>query len=165
VQTLPDNPNALGYKPKPQNYGFKENHFRGASCYFGGVVGLRVKFEKFAIETLRKLGDPGLLLVGAKKNGKCNVMTIGWGFVGVLWRKPVFVVAVRPSRFTHDFIEDAGEFTVNVPGEGMDKAVAYCGGSVGAGMTSLRSASSRWCRARRFAFLLSRSARYIMNAK
>jgi flavin reductase (DIM6/NTAB) family NADH-FMN oxidoreductase RutF len=54
-------------------------------------------------------------------------MTIGWGFVGVMWRLKVFVVLVRPSRFTHEFVEDGGEFTVNVPDEGMEKAVAYCG--------------------------------------
>ena len=83
--------------------------------------------EKFAVETLQKLEDPGLLLVGAKNDGKRNVMTIGWGFVGVMWRRKVFVVLVRPSRFTHEFVEDGGEFTVNVPGEGMEKAVAYCG--------------------------------------
>ncbi len=82
---------------------------------------------KFTVETLQKLKDPGLLLVGAKKNGKRNVMTIGWGFVGVMWRLKVFVVLVRPSRFTHEFVEDGGEFTVNVPDEGMEKAVAYCG--------------------------------------
>jgi flavin reductase (DIM6/NTAB) family NADH-FMN oxidoreductase RutF len=82
---------------------------------------------KFTVETLQKLKDPGLLLVGAKKNGKRNVMTIGWGFIGVMWRLKVFVVLVRPSRFTHEFVEDGGEFTVNVPDEGMEKAVAYCG--------------------------------------
>lgn len=84
-------------------------------------------FDEFAVETLQKLKDPGLLLVGAKKNGKRNVMTIGWGFVGVMWRLKVFVVLVRPSRFTHEFVEDGGEFTVNVPSEGMEKAVAHCG--------------------------------------
>jgi len=84
-------------------------------------------FDEFAVETLQKLEDPGLLLVGAKNDGKRNVMTIGWGFVGVMWRRKIFVVLVRPSRFTHEFVEDGGEFTVNVPGEGMEKAVAYCG--------------------------------------
>jgi len=84
-------------------------------------------FGEFTVETLQKLKDPGLLLVGAKKNGKRNVMTIGWGFVGVMWKLKVFVVLVRPSRFTHEFVEDGGEFTVNVPDEGMEKAVAYCG--------------------------------------
>jgi flavin reductase (DIM6/NTAB) family NADH-FMN oxidoreductase RutF len=92
-----------------------------------GGVSVKPDFGKFALETLRKLEDPGLLLVGVKRNGKPNVMAIGWGFVGVLWGKPVFLVAVRPSRFTHEFIEDTGEFTVNVPSEGMEKAVGYCG--------------------------------------
>jgi flavin reductase (DIM6/NTAB) family NADH-FMN oxidoreductase RutF len=88
---------------------------------------MNLKFDKYVVETLQKLADPGLLLVGAKKDGRPNVMAIGWGFVGVFWRKPAFVVAVRPSRFTHEFIEDGGEFTVNVPGEGLDEAVARCG--------------------------------------
>lgn len=91
------------------------------------VNGVKVKFDEFVVETLAKLEDPGCLLVGAKKDGKCNVMAIGWGFVGVFWRMPVFLVAVRHSRFTHEFIEDNDEFTVNVPGEGLDKTVSHCG--------------------------------------
>jgi flavin reductase (DIM6/NTAB) family NADH-FMN oxidoreductase RutF len=85
------------------------------------------QFEKHVVETMRRMEDPGLLLVSAKKDGKSNVMTIGWGLVGVFWRMPVFMVAVRPSRFSHELIEDSDEFTVNVPGDGMDKVVAYCG--------------------------------------
>jgi flavin reductase (DIM6/NTAB) family NADH-FMN oxidoreductase RutF len=88
---------------------------------------MNLQFEKHAAETMRKLEDPGLLLVSAKKDGKSNVMTVGWGFVGVLWRMPVFIVAVRPSRFTHELIEESGEFTVNVPAQGMDDVVEYCG--------------------------------------
>lgn len=91
------------------------------------VNGVKVKFDEFVVETLAKLEDPGCLLVGAKKDGKCNVMAIGWGFVGVFWRMPVFLVAVRHSRFTHEFIEDNDEFTVNVPGEGLDETVSHCG--------------------------------------
>jgi flavin reductase (DIM6/NTAB) family NADH-FMN oxidoreductase RutF len=91
------------------------------------VNGMSVKLDKFAVETLAKLEDPGCLLVGAKKDGACNVMAIGWGFVGVFWGMPVFLVAVRHSRFTHEFIEDSDEFTVNVPGEGLDKTVSTCG--------------------------------------
>jgi flavin reductase (DIM6/NTAB) family NADH-FMN oxidoreductase RutF len=91
------------------------------------VSGRIVRFDEFVADTLARLEDPGCLLVGAKKDGKCNVMTIGWGFVGVFWRMPVFLAAVRHSRFTHEFIEDGGEFTVNVPGEGLDEAVSRCG--------------------------------------
>ena len=84
-------------------------------------------FDEFALETLRKLEDPGLLLVATKKDRKSNVMAIGWGCVGVMWGMEVFVVLVRPTRFTHEFIEEASEFTVNVPDEGMSKIVAHCG--------------------------------------
>jgi flavin reductase (DIM6/NTAB) family NADH-FMN oxidoreductase RutF len=85
------------------------------------------QFAKHVVKTMRKMEDPGLLLVSAKKDGKNNVMTVGWGLVGVFWRMPVFMVAVRPSRFSHGFIEESGEFTVNVPGEGMEGVVEYCG--------------------------------------
>jgi flavin reductase (DIM6/NTAB) family NADH-FMN oxidoreductase RutF len=85
------------------------------------------ELDKYAAETLRMLDDPGLLLVTCGKNGKPNVMTIGWGFIGILWGIPVFVVAVRPSRFTHEVLEENGEFTVNVPTRDMEKIVQYCG--------------------------------------
>jgi flavin reductase (DIM6/NTAB) family NADH-FMN oxidoreductase RutF len=88
---------------------------------------MSAQLEKYVVETLRKLDDPGLLLVSMMKNGKRNVMTIGWGFVGILWRMPVFVVAVRPSRYTHEFLDDSGEFTVNVPDDHMHDVVQYCG--------------------------------------
>lgn len=85
----------------------------------------------YAYETSRVLGKCGCLLVSGnmeKANvGKANVMTIGWGLIGVLWSKPVFMVAVRPSRHTFGLIERSGEFTVNVPSKGMEKAAAYCG--------------------------------------
>ena len=91
------------------------------------VSRVKVKLDAHIVETLSKLENPGCLLVGAKHDGTRNVMTIGWGLVGIFWRMPVFLVAVRHSRFTHEFIEDSGEFTVNVPGEGMEKTVSYCG--------------------------------------
>lgn len=88
---------------------------------------MKLKLDKFAVETLNKLEDPGLLLLSANKAGKNNVMTIGWGLIGIFWRTPTFMVAVRPSRYTHDFIEESNEFTVNVPKDGMEEAVEYCG--------------------------------------
>lgn len=91
------------------------------------VIGMDPKFDDFVVETMAKLENPGLLLVGAKRDGSSNVMAIGWGFVGVLWGMPVFIVAVRHSRFTHEFIDDGNAFTVNVPDEGLEKAVSYCG--------------------------------------
>jgi len=77
--------------------------------------------------TSTKLQNGGLLLTSVGRDGRHNVMTIGWGLMGTLWRKPVFMVAVRPSRHTHGLIEETDEFTVNVPADGMDEILAYCG--------------------------------------
>jgi flavin reductase (DIM6/NTAB) family NADH-FMN oxidoreductase RutF len=85
------------------------------------------EIEKYASLTLGKIADPGVLLVVSKKDGSRNVMTIGWGLIGILWSKPVFMVAVRHSRFSYGFIEDNGEFTVNLPNDEMGEAVALCG--------------------------------------
>lgn len=88
---------------------------------------MNVNLDDYIVETKRKLEKPGLLLVSTDKEGKSNVMAIGWGLIGIFWAKPVFLVAVRPSRYTFKFIEDSNEFTVNVPKDGMDDVVEYCG--------------------------------------
>lgn len=78
-------------------------------------------------DTLATLRNPGLLLVGSKSTGQSNVMTIGWATAGIIWRRPVFVVMVRPSRYTYEFIEDSQAFTVNVPTDEMRTWVGICG--------------------------------------
>jgi flavin reductase (DIM6/NTAB) family NADH-FMN oxidoreductase RutF len=88
---------------------------------------MNVRTDLFTVETLNKLKNLGLLIVGTSKAGKSNVMTIGWGFIGTIWRTPIFIIAVRPTRYTHKFIEETNEFTVNVPTEDMDKIVETCG--------------------------------------
>lgn len=79
------------------------------------------------VKTIREKLDRGLLLVSIGRDGKPNVMTIGWGLLGILWRMPVFMVAVRPSRYTHKLLEEIGDFTVNIPREDMDKVLDFCG--------------------------------------
>ena len=54
-------------------------------------------------------------------------MTIGWGLFGIIWNKPTFAVAIRPTRYTHKLLEESNEFTVNVPNIGMEKVIEYCG--------------------------------------
>ena len=87
---------------------------------------MNLNFEEYLAETTRKLKDLGLLLVSTSKQGKNNVMTIGWGLVGVFWEKPVFLVSVRSSCYTHKLIEETGEFTVNVSEEEARKECGKC---------------------------------------
>ena len=87
----------------------------------------RVNYDHGLNKTLALLADPGLLLASTKRSGASNVMTIGWGTVGIIWGGPLFVVLVRPSRYTYQFIEDSGVFTVNVPTEEIREWVSVCG--------------------------------------
>ena len=90
------------------------------------MIKLEVPLTAYAEETMNILGSCGCLLVSGNVE-KANVMTIGWGLIGRLWSKPFFMVAVRPSRYTYEFIEKTDDFTVNVPKRGMEEIVDYCG--------------------------------------
>jgi flavin reductase (DIM6/NTAB) family NADH-FMN oxidoreductase RutF len=56
-----------------------------------------------------------------------NTMAIGWATFGVVWRKPILMVAVRNSRHTFGIIEKATDFTVSVPLTDMHDTIMYCG--------------------------------------
>ncbi|MGD9677031.1 MAG: flavin reductase family protein [Vulcanibacillus sp.] len=60
---------------------------------------------------------------------KVNTMTISWGSIGYMWRRPVFMVLVRSSRYTYEIIENSDSFTVSIPfdNEEMSKALKICG--------------------------------------
>ena len=79
-------------------------------------------------ETIPNLSDGGLLLVSGVGG---NPMTIGWGTIGQIWGRPVFLVLVRPSRHSFSLLESLPEYTVCVPGPDLKKAVAVCGSRSG----------------------------------
>jgi len=62
------------------------------------------------------------------KAGKdMNIMTIGWATIGYIWKKEVFMVAVRESRHTFGLIEKADNFTVTAPTSDLKKEIMFCG--------------------------------------
>ena len=76
---------------------------------------------------IRALTSHGLLLGSYDAGGRPNAMTIGWGSIGSIWGLPMWIVLVRPSRYTFECIEHNGCFTVNVPTEALSMACATCG--------------------------------------
>ena len=86
-----------------------------------------VAYTDYLQETLAALADPGCLLASQGRDETMNAMTIGWGTIGIIWGRPVFVVLVRPSRHTWTLLEENGDFTVNVPPPELRKAVHFCG--------------------------------------
>jgi flavin reductase (DIM6/NTAB) family NADH-FMN oxidoreductase RutF len=55
-----------------------------------------------------------LLAAGSFSEGRYNAMTVAWGSLGVMWHRPFAQVVVRPTRYTFDFMEQGGDFTLSV---------------------------------------------------
>lgn len=71
-----------------------------------------------------------------------NTMTISWGSIGFQWRKPVFTILVKKSRYTHELIEKATEFTVSIPlSDKMKSQLAFCGTKSGRDINKFEAAN------------------------
>ena len=84
-------------------------------------------YREYVKEGIKAFDEGRVLLVSQGKEGISNAMAIGWGTIGVIWQKPIFVVLVRPSRHTYKLIEETGEFTVNIVPPQLKEVVQYCG--------------------------------------
>ena len=79
------------------------------------------------------------ILITAKYGDKINPMVIGWGHVGRIWEKDVFVAYVRESRYTRELLDKSGEFTINVPIGTFDKKImTLCGTKSGRDMDKIK---------------------------
>ena len=67
--------------------------------------------EEFTLKSISTWDDDWFLLTSGKfQQGKFNCMTISWGSIGVIWGKPFVQVVVRPTRYTHEFMEQLSGF-------------------------------------------------------
>jgi flavin reductase (DIM6/NTAB) family NADH-FMN oxidoreductase RutF len=82
-----------------------------------------------AEDSINKIKEGAFLTVKSEKG--LNTMIIGWAAFGIVWRRPIMMVAVRSSRHTFGIIEAAKDFTVTVPAGGMEKESAFCGSKSG----------------------------------
>lgn len=107
-------------------------------------MGVLEDLDKYMVETYKSMRETGLLLGSIGSNGRPNAMTIGWGLIGIIWNKPIFLVAVRISRYTHKLLEESGVFTVNVPREDMNQICEFCGTVSGRDVDKFEKAGLRW---------------------
>ena len=54
--------------------------------------------------------DYALITAGSLQ--KHNTMTVGWGTLGILWRKEIAIAYVKPNRYTYDFTNQNNYFTL-----------------------------------------------------
>lgn len=87
---------------------------------------LHVPYDQYLKEVTHHLTSGGIFLT--TKAEKVNSMIIGWGGLTYYWNKPIFLVPVRTSRYTHQALDSTGYFTVSIPmGRDLKKAISFCG--------------------------------------
>lgn len=67
------------------------------------------------------------MLITAGTMDSFNTMTASWGGFGVLWGKNVCFCFIRPSRYTHEFVQMCKTFSLSFFNEKYRKALEYCG--------------------------------------
>ena len=71
------------------------------------------------------------VMVSVGDGEKSNILTVAW--TGILSSDPARAyISVRPSRYSHKFITETGEFVINLTTEALAKATDYCGVFTGA---------------------------------
>lgn len=69
---------------------------------------------------------PAVLVSVVSSRGGDNILTLAW--VGTVNSDPPMLsISIRPSRYSHDLLEETGEFVVNLPGADMVRELDLCG--------------------------------------
>jgi flavin reductase (DIM6/NTAB) family NADH-FMN oxidoreductase RutF len=77
------------------------------------------------------LQDEWMLITAGDEN-EYNTMTAAWGSLGILWRKPIAVIYIRPQRYTYKFTEKHNRFTLSFFGHNNHReALSFCGTKTG----------------------------------
>ena len=89
-----------------------------------------------------------LLTAGSEES--FNTMTVSWGGMGTLWGMPVVTAYVRVSRYTHEFMDANGYFTLSFYPEQYRKQLGVLGSKSGrdidkmhaSGLTAVKAGQS-----------------------
>ncbi|GHU64351.1 flavin reductase [Clostridia bacterium] len=67
------------------------------------------------------------LLITAGDETKTNAMTASWGGLGHIWGKDVAYIVIRPQRYTKEFVDTKGCFSLCCFGSDFRQELAYLG--------------------------------------
>lgn len=95
-----------------------------------------MKFKKIEASEITKRIDPikGMeadwALLTAEYGEQANTMTVAWGAFGNVWWKPTVIMYVRPQRYTKEFMDQSGKFTLTFF-EDRKREMTYLGSTSG----------------------------------
>lgn len=74
---------------------------------------------------------PDCVLITAPDGDGVNLMTAGWGSLGVMWGKNAVTLVVRPQRYTFGLMENTDTYTVAYFHSDRRDAIRLCGSKSG----------------------------------
>jgi flavin reductase (DIM6/NTAB) family NADH-FMN oxidoreductase RutF len=93
-------------------------------------------------EALGLLEPSPLVLVTTEVRGNPNVSTCSW-VMPAGPAPPTVALSLSPESLTRRNVEERGEFILNIPGRGLAREVAFCGGVSGAEVRKIRECGLR----------------------
>jgi flavin reductase (DIM6/NTAB) family NADH-FMN oxidoreductase RutF len=96
----------------------------------------------------RLLSPRPVALLTVRYKGQVNVMTIAWT-CPISLTPPLVMMAIHPSRYTHDMLKRSEECVLNIPGRPLLEQVVKCGSVSGAEGDKVQIAGLRLESARR----------------
>lgn len=78
-----------------------------------------IKAKDLGENFIKSIADEWMLITAGNEDGY-NMMTASWGFVGEMWGNDTVIAAVRPQRYTMEFIDKNDYFTLSFYGDRKD---------------------------------------------
>lgn len=86
----------------------------------------RVEEAKVQMALAKRHPDPVALVTSQGKDGKDNIMTIGW-FMQTSLNPVLLAISIGRTRFSHSLLADSNEFVLCLPSAMQADAALYCG--------------------------------------
>lgn len=85
-----------------------------------------IRVDDLTDNTFRLIGEDWMLVTAGPPEDY-NTMTASWGGFGVLWNRNVCWCVIRPQRYTFQFMERYGAFTLSFFTDRYRSALELCG--------------------------------------
>ena len=85
-----------------------------------------VNIEDLKLNPFTQIGKEWMLVTAGTEE-KHNTMTAAWGGMGVIWKKNVVTIYIRPQRYTKEFLDREERFTLSFLGDSYKEKMTYLG--------------------------------------
>jgi len=86
--------------------------------------------DKLDENVFNLIGEQWMLITAGTRD-HFNTMTASWGTMGILWHLPVTICFIRPQRYTFEFAESSGYYTLSFLEPGNREILQFCGARSG----------------------------------